>query len=79
MKIVIFLLDNSKIELFDCSEEDVKRLTSQFNNRHLMHADNVYIIQNKLRHSLFMTAKGKNETLLNRLCLAYDLPIIHAA
>lgn len=43
MKIVFFLLDNSKIELFDCSEEDVKRLTSQFNNRHLMHAKNVYL------------------------------------
>lgn len=43
MKIVIYLLDNSKIELLNCGEEDVKRLTSQFNNRHLMHADNVYI------------------------------------
>ncbi len=43
MKIVIYLLDNSKIELFNCSEEDVKRLTSQFNNRHLMHVGNVYV------------------------------------
>lgn len=43
MKIVIYLLDNSKIELLNCGEEDVKRLTSQFNNRHLMHADNVYV------------------------------------
>ncbi|MFS9255129.1 hypothetical protein QM799_08700 [Streptococcus infantis] len=43
MKIVIYLFDNSKIELFDCSEEDAKRLTSQFNNGHLMHAKNVYI------------------------------------
>ena len=29
MKIVIYLFDNSKIELFNCSEEDVKRLTIQ--------------------------------------------------
>jgi len=43
MKIVVYLFDGSKIELFDCNEEDVKRLTSQFNNRHLMHAKNVYI------------------------------------
>lgn len=43
MKIVIYLIDNSKIELFNCSEEDVKRLTSQFNNRHLMRAGNVYV------------------------------------
>ena len=43
MKIVFYLLDNSKIELLNCSEEDVKRLTSQFNNRHLMHVGNVYI------------------------------------
>lgn len=43
MKIVIYLLDNSKIELFNCGEEDVKRLTSQFNNRHLMHVGNAYI------------------------------------
>lgn len=43
MKIVVYLLDGSNIELFDCDEEDVKRLTSQFNNRHLMHAKNVYI------------------------------------
>lgn len=43
MKIVIYLIDNSKIELFDCSEEDVKRLTSQFNNRHLMIAGNACV------------------------------------
>lgn len=43
MEIVVYLIDNSKIELFNCSEEDVKRLTSQFNNGHLMHANNVYI------------------------------------
>ena len=43
MKVVVYLFDGSKIELFDCNEEDVKRLTSQFNNRHLMHAKNVYI------------------------------------
>lgn len=43
MKIVVYLLDNSKIELYNCGEEDVKRLTSQFNNRHLMHVNNVYI------------------------------------
>ena len=43
MKIVIYLLDNSKIELFNCGEEDVKKLTSQFNNRVFMHVGNVYI------------------------------------
>ena len=43
MKIVVYLLDGSNIELFDCSGEDVIRLASQFNNRHLMHAKNVYI------------------------------------
>ena len=43
MKIVVYLIDNSTIELFNCDEKDVKRLTSQFNNGLLMHAYNVYI------------------------------------
>ena len=43
MKIVIYLIDDSKIELFNCSEEDVTRLTSQFNNRRLMHIGNAYV------------------------------------
>lgn len=43
MKIVVYFIDGSNVELFDCDEKDVKRLTSQFNNGHLMHANNVYI------------------------------------
>ena len=57
MKIVVYLIDNSKIELFDCSEEDVKRLTSQFNNRHLMHAKNVYLNPKKVVS--FFTYEGE--------------------
>lgn len=57
MKIVIYLLDNSKIELFNCGEEDVKRLTSQFNNRHLMYVGNAYINQKQVMS--FFTYKNE--------------------
>lgn len=59
MKIVVYLLDGSKIELFNCDEEDVKRLTSQFNNRHLMHAMNVYI--NPKQVMSFFTYRNEGE------------------
>ena len=60
MKIVVYLLDNSKIELFNCSDEDIKRLTSQFNNGHLMHAGNVYINPKKVL-SFFVYGKEATE------------------
>lgn len=59
MKIVVYLNDNSKIEVNNCSEEDVKRLSSQFNNRHLMHVGNVYI--NPKQVMSFFTYEGKGE------------------
>lgn len=59
MKIVVYMLDNSKIELYNCGEEDVKRLTSQFNNRHLMHADNVYINPKQVTSFFIYDSKGE--------------------
>ena len=59
MKIVVYLIDNSKIELYNCGEEDAKRLTSQFNNRHLMHVNNVYI--NPKQVVSFFTYDSKGE------------------
>lgn len=57
MKIVVYFLDGRNVELFDCDEKDVKRLTSQFNNGHLMHANNVYI--NPKQVMSFFTYEGE--------------------
>ena len=40
MNIVFQLRDGSKFERFGCSEEDMTRLVSQFNNEHLMRVGN---------------------------------------
>ena len=43
MAIVFYLKDGHKFEMHGCSEEDVIRLASQFNNGHLMRVKRLYI------------------------------------
>lgn len=38
MRIEFYFTDNNMVEVLNCSEEDVRRLISQFNNGHLMKA-----------------------------------------
>jgi hypothetical protein len=48
MKIKFYFTDNSAIEVVNCSEKDVRRLISQFNNRHLMQAGAAHINPKKV-------------------------------
>ena len=43
MTIVFYLKDGHEFEAFWCSEKDVIRLASQFNNGHLMRVKKLYI------------------------------------
>ena len=43
MKIEFYFTDNNMVEVVNCSEKDVRRLISQFNNGHLMHVGNAYV------------------------------------
>ena len=43
MKIIFYLKEVLKFEALGCSGEDVIRLTSQFNNGHLMRVKGLYI------------------------------------
>ncbi len=43
MRILFYLKDGHKFEALGCSEEDVIRLASQFNNGHLMRVKGLYI------------------------------------
>ncbi len=42
MKIIFYLKDGHKFEVFGRNEKDVTRLVSQFNNGHLMIAKGLY-------------------------------------
>lgn len=48
MKLVFYLTENKRVESTNCSEKDVKRLISQFNNGHLMHVGEAYINPRKV-------------------------------
>ena len=48
MEIIFFLTDDKRIELDNCSEKDVRRLISQFNNGHLMCVGGNHINPNKV-------------------------------
>lgn len=48
MTIVLYLKDGHKFEAHGCSEEDLTRLVSQFNNGHLICVKNLYINPNEL-------------------------------
>ena len=43
MNIVFYLKNGNKVEAYGCSEKDLTRLVSQFNNGHLMRVKNVCI------------------------------------
>ena len=43
MNIVFHLKNGNKVEAYGCSEEDLTRLVSQFNNGHLMRVKNLCI------------------------------------
>lgn len=43
MNIIFHLKNGNQIEAHECSEKDLTRLVSQFNNRHLMRVENVCI------------------------------------
>lgn len=48
MRIKFYFKDNSMIEVANCSEKDVRRLISQFNNGHLMQAGEAHINPKKV-------------------------------
>ena len=48
MRIEFYITDNNKIEVVNCSEKDVRRLISQFNNGHLMRTGAAYINPEKV-------------------------------
>ena len=48
MRIEFYFTDNKVIETVNCSEKDVRRLISQFNNGHLMKAGEAHINPKKV-------------------------------
>lgn len=42
MTIVFYLKEGHRFEVRGCNEEDINRLVSQFNNRHLMRVKGLY-------------------------------------
>lgn len=48
MRIEFYFTDNNMVEVLNCSEEDVRRLISQFNNGHLMKAGEAHINPKKV-------------------------------
>lgn len=48
MNIIFHLKNGNKIEAHGCSEKDLTRLVSQFNNGHLMRVKNVCINQKEV-------------------------------
>ena len=63
MRIEFYFTDNKVIETVNCSEKDVRRLISQFNNGHLMQAGAAHINPKKCFISLFMKARSQIETI----------------
>nr|UVY01598.1 MAG: hypothetical protein [Bacteriophage sp.] len=43
MNIVFHFKNGNKVEAYGCSEEDLTRMVSQFNNGHLMRVKKLYI------------------------------------
>lgn len=48
MNIVFHLKNGNKVEAYGCSEEDLTRMVSQFNNGHLMRVKNLCINPNEV-------------------------------
>ena len=48
MRIEFYFTDNKVVEVVNCSEENVGRLISQFNNGHLMQAGAAYLNPKKV-------------------------------
>ena len=48
MRIEFYFTDNNMVEVLNCSEEDVRRLISQFNNGHLMKAGAAHLNPKKV-------------------------------
>ncbi|MEL0446320.1 hypothetical protein WKI23_07445 [Streptococcus pneumoniae] len=48
MRIEFYFTDNNMVEVVNCSEKDVRRLISQFNNGHLMQAGAAHINPKKV-------------------------------
>ena len=48
MTIVFYLKNGRKFEAHGCSWDDLDRLASQFNNRHLMRVKGLYVNPNEL-------------------------------
>ena len=63
MKIIFYLKNGHNFETFWCSEKDVIRLASQFNNGHLMHVKKLYINPKELISFVWEYLKNGGELL----------------